>query len=456
MKMENLEQDSVPAQGADEATSKEIFSWAMFDFANSSYSTVVITTVFNTYFVNVIAKEVVTSAQAGSTSDGLPTLLWTVAVGISNFFIVLTAPVLGAFADYSAAKKTLLVITTAACACCTALLALTHAGTVALAMFLIVLANCAYGTGENLIAAFLTEIAPREKMGRISAIGLALGYFGGPLVLAICLVYIHFAQQYHLTETVFVPHVMLLVAVIYSLCTLPTFFWLKERAVGVALPSGRSFVQIGFQRLVNTLKQARRYKDLFAFLVALLVFSCGTATVIVIAAIYAQKVIGFSSQDTIAMILFVNVTAALGAFAFGQVQDKIGSVKTLLISLTIWVAATSIAFFITTKLQFWLDAILIGVAMGSTQSTARALIGQFSPAGRSAEFYGLWGLTVRLASIIGPVTFGMISYLTNGNERLAILSTATFFILGLVLMLLVDEKRGIAAALADDPLITIE
>ncbi len=449
MKIENPGQDSLPEEQLEAATKREIFSWAMFDFANSSYSTVVITTVFNTYFVNVIAKAA-TAAGAGGSSDGLPTLLWTIAVGISNFFIVVTAPVLGAFADYSAAKKTLLVATTVICACCTALLAFTHAGTIVLAMVLIVLANCAYGTGENLIAAFLTEIASREKMGRISALGLAVGYFGGPLVLAICLVYIHFAQQYHLTETEFVPHVMLLVAVIYSLGTLPTFFWLKERAIGKALPEGQSFVQIGFQRLVNTLQQAQRYKDLFRFLIALLVFSCGTATVIVIAAIYAQKVIGFTAQDTIAMILFVNITAAIGAFGFGQIQDKIGSVKTLMISLTLWITATSVAFFITTKMQFWLDAVLIGVAMGSTQSTARALIGQFSPTGRSAEFFGLWGLTVRLASIIGPVTFGLISYLTNDNQRLAILSTATFFILGLLLLLLVNERRGILAASDSD------
>src|SRR5579875_3035679 len=194
---------------------REIFSWAMFDFANSSYTTVVMTTIFNTYFVNVVA-----SGQGGPKA-GLATLLWTTAVAVSNLLVVLTAPVLGAFADHSAAKKQLLAASTAACAICTALLALTHAGTVPLAMALIIVANFAYGTGENLIAAFLTEISSREKMGRISALGLAIGYFGGPLVLSMCFVYIGWAQQHGQTQAQFVPACMLMVAVTYALAAAP-------------------------------------------------------------------------------------------------------------------------------------------------------------------------------------------------------------------------------------------
>jgi UMF1 family MFS transporter len=439
MAEENAQSTTVPK--SNQVSAKEIFAWAMFDFANSSYSVVVMTTIFNTYFVGEIAGGHTPS------SSGLATLLWTLAVAISNLLIVLSAPIIGAFADHSANKKRLLSITTVCCAVFTALLSLTHAGMVPLAVFFIVMANFAYGTGENLIAAFLTEIASREKMGRISAIGIALGYFGGPVMLALCLAYIHWAQQQHHPSTQFVPICMVMVAIAYVLGTMPTFFWLKERAVASKESTAHNFVKIGFDRLRSTIKNAAKFQDLFRFLLTLVVFSCGTATVIVLAAIYAQQVIGFGPQETIVMILVVNVTAAIGAFAFGHLQDKIGSVSTLKITLSIWALAITLACFINSKQQFWCDAFLIGVAMGSTQSTARALIGQFSPPGRSAEFFGLWGLAVKFASIIGPVTFGLISFITNGNQRMAILSTAVFFIAGFILMTTVNEKRGIAAAI---------
>lgn len=416
----------------------------MFDFANSSYTTAVMTTIFNTYFVNVVA-----SGQGGPRA-GLATLLWTTAVAVSNLLVVLSAPVLGAIADHSAAKKKLLGISTAACAVSTAMLAATHEGTVPLAMALIIIANFAYGTGENLIAAFLTEISSRQKMGRISALGLAIGYFGGPLVLTLCFVYIGWAQHHGETQVQFVPACMLMVAATYALAATPTFLWLRERIVAEPMPPGKGFVQLGFERLMHTIRQARKFEDLFRFLCTLVVYSCGTSAVIVLAAIYAQQVIGFSSRETVAMIFVVNVTAAAGAFAFGHIQDKIGSVRTLTITLSLWTLAIVLACFISSKLEFWMIALVIGIAMGSTQSTARALIGQFSPLKRSAEFFGLWGLSVKFASIVGPMTFGLISFISSGNQRLAILSTACFFIAGLALMTTVNEERGKAAALTGD------
>lgn len=443
MTLEEKNNYSEPASpGA--ASPREIFAWAMFDFANSSYSVVVMTTIFNTYFVGKIA-----GAHAAG-HNGLATLLWTIAVAASNFLVVVTAPVIGAFADYTGNKKRLLAFTTACCAICTALLATTGAGTIVPAMIFIILANFAYGTGENLIAAFLTEIASREKMGRISAIGIALGYLGGPLMLALCLAYIHWAQARHISDSYFVPICMFVVGLVYAICTAPTFFWLKERAIPCRKESEQpvNVVQIGFSRLLHTLTNAQRYQDLFRFLITLSVFSCGTATVIVLASIFAHQVIGFTTQETIIMILVVNVTAALGAFLFGHVQDKVGSVTTLRTTLFLWALAATLACFIHSKAEFWAIAFLIGVAMGSTQSTARALIGQFSPEGRSAEFFGLWGLAVKLASIIGPITYGLISYLTGGNQRLSILSTACFFVVGFLLMSTVNEKRGIEAAMS--------
>ena len=155
---------------------------------------------------------------------------------------------------------------------------------------------------------------------------------------------------------------------------------------------------------------------------------------------------GFSTQDTIAMILVVNVTAAIGAFVFGWLQDQMGSVKTLAFTLLIWIVALVIAYFNTDRAVFWLVANLIGLALGSSQSAGRALIGQFSPPGRSAEFFGLWGLAVKLAAIIGPFSYGLITFISQGNHRLALLSTTAFFVLGLMLLVTVNETRGRQAA----------
>ncbi|HEY9871455.1 MAG TPA: MFS transporter [Candidatus Obscuribacterales bacterium] len=422
------------------APPREIFSWAMFDFANSGYTTVVMTAVFNAYFVDVV------SGSGGA--NGLGTLLWTVAVGISYGLVVLTAPILGAVADYSAAKKRLLLFCTATCVVFTAMLSLIGPGAVTAGMFVIIVANFMYSTGENLIASFLPELGPQDQLGRISAFGWSIGYLGGLLVLGACLAYVSWAQAHGQTSTQFVPVTMLMVAAVFGAAATPTFLWLSERAVPRALPAGQSYLTIGFSRLRKTLSEATRFQDLLRFLITLLVYSCGTSTVVVLAAVYAEQVMGFKTSDTITMMILVNLTAAAGAFVFGHVQDRLGSVRTLSLSLVVWLAATLLAAVTHDRTGFWIAANLMGIAMGSSQSAGRALVGQFSPPERSAEFFGLWGLSVKLASVIGPLTYGWVSYLTGGDHRQALLVTAAFFAVSLVLLATVNEARGRSAALA--------
>ncbi|HEU5338654.1 MAG TPA: MFS transporter, partial [Sulfuricaulis sp.] len=178
----------------------------------------------------------------------------------------------------------------------------------------------------------------------------------------------------------------------------------------------------------------------------LAVYYCGINAVVVLAAIYAQEIMGFSMQENIILILVVNITAAVGAFLFGLVQDRLGSVRTLGATLVIWITALVLAYFIETRAGFWVVANLVGLALGSSQSAGRALVGQFSPAARSAEFFGLWGLAGKLAAVIGPLVYGLVTYLTHGNHRQALLATSGFFVAGLLLLATVDERRGRAAA----------
>jgi MFS transporter, UMF1 family len=423
------------------APRRELLAWAMYDFANSGYTTVVLTTIFNAYFVGVVA------GRADGLPVGMGTLLWTVAVSIPNALVLVSAPVLGAIADHYAAKKRFLLITTIGCVLCTALLALTGPGDVWLAVSLVVLSNLTFATGENLIAAFLPEISQQDDMGRVSAYGWAVGYVGGLAVLGICLGYVTWAQRHGFDATQYVPVTMLIVAGTFAVAATPTFLWLKERAVPLPRSPGEHSLTIGFQRLRRTLADSTRFRDLFRFLVALTIYYCGINTVVVLAAVYAQEVMRFSTSDTIILVMVVNVTAAAGAFLFGQVQDRLGSVPTLAITLLIWIAATSLAFWTESRAGFWLVANLVGIALGSSQASGRALIGQFAPPARAAEFFGLWGLAGKLAAIGGPLSYGLITYLSAGNHRLAILSTVSFFVVGLSLLATVDERRGRASAM---------
>lgn len=421
------------------ASKLEIFSWAMFDFANSTYGTVVATAIYSAYFVNVVYGAV-PGAEKGS-----GTLLLTATISAAALVIALTAPIIGTIADATASKKKFLFVATAICVVFTALLSLTGPGDYRLAMALLFVTSVSFGTGEDLVAAFLPEIATRDNMGRVSAFGWTIGYVGGLSVLGLCLAYVNWARGMQQTAEQYVPVTLLITAGIFALAATPIFVILRERAVAQESSPGINYVKVGWQRLQETYHHARLYEDLWRFFITLFVYTCGTTTVVTLAAVYATEVMKFSPQDNILLVLVVNVTAAVGAFVFGFVQDKIGSIKTLTITLVIWALATSLAFVATSKEVFWVVANLVGLAMGASQSAGRALVGQLSPEGRSGEFFGLWGVVGKLAAAVGPLSFGLITYLTHNNLRIAILSTTAYFVVSIFLIQRVDEARGRAA-----------
>ena len=421
-----LEGDARPA---------EVLAWAMFDFANSGYTTVVITAVFNAYFVAVIAGN---AAWA--------TFAWTAALSASYALILVTAPVLGAYADLRAAKKRLLLITTVGCVVATAMLAMSGPGTLAFGIALLVVSNFCFGTGENLIAAFLPELAKGEALGRVSGWGWSLGYLGGLLTLGLCLAYVTWAQGHGEPARQFVPVTMLITAATFALASLPTFLVLRERARPAPVVPGENLALAAFARLAQTLRQAARYQDLARFLVCIVFYQAGIQAVIALAAIYAEQALGFTTKDTITLILVVNVTAAAGALAFGNIQDRLGHVRTIALTLFLWLATALIAWVAEGPGLFWVAANLAGLCLGSSQSAGRALVGYLSPPDRLAEFFGLWGLAVKLSSILGPITYGAVTWATGGNHRLAMLVTGGFFVAGLILLGGIDVARGRRAA----------
>lgn len=410
---------------------REVFAWSMYDFANSGYTTVVLTAVFNAYFVTVIAAKAEWA-----------TFAWTATLAISYIAVMIAGPIVGAYADAHAAKKRVLFIATIGCVASTAALYFSGPGTIVWAMIFIIVSNFCYAIGENVTAAFLPELARPDALGKVSGWGWSWGYVGGLVALGTCLAWIMSAEGRSQTTSQAVPMTALITAAIYLLGASVTFAWLKERATPAP---ATGIAAKPFARLLTTAREAAKFRDLCYLFLCGTCYQAGVATVITLAAIYAQEVMGFTTTDTLILVLVVNVTACIGALAFGYVQDAIGKKRALAITLIGWLIMVVFAWIATTPPLFWVAANLAGICMGSSQSAGRAMVAYFSPLDRAAEFFGLWGVATRLSAVLGPLTYGAVSWVSGGNHRMAMLITGAFFIAALIVLVQVDEKRGRAA-----------
>ncbi len=434
-----MAETAAPRAPEQDPRSIEIWAWAMYDFANSGYTTVVLTAIFNAYFVAVVAG-----------NAPWATFAWTATLSLSYALVIITAPVIGAYADLRANKKRLLLLSTIGCVLGTAALALAGPGNLIIAIACVVVSNFFFCTGCDLVAAFLPELARGRDLGKVSGWGWSVGYMGGLLTLGACLAYVSWAQAAGHQAAQFVPVTMLITAALFALASLPTFAFLRERAQPQPQARGASLIASAFARLADTLHHAARYQDLRRFLVCIVFYQAGVQTVITLAAIYAEQAMGFNTRDTLILVLVVNVTAALGAFFLGNVQDRIGHARTIALTLAGWIATVLIAWTADTRPLFWLAANLAGLCLGASQSAGRALVGYLSPKVRRAEFFGLWGLATNLSSILGPITYGAVSWVSQGNHRLAMLITGSFFVIGLLILHGIDVRRGRRVALKRD------
>jgi len=407
---------------------REVFGWAMYDFANSGYTTVVITAVFAAYFVGAVAQQAEWA-----------TLAWTSALSFSYAIVMVTMPALGEWADRHAAKKKLLMAVTAGCVLATAALAWVGPGQVVLAVICIVLSNAFFSYGESLTAAFLPELATPEAMGRVSAWGWAWGYLGGMLTLGLCLAYVLWAQAQGQSASQFVPITMVFTAVIYAVSACVTFVLMKEHAQP---QEARAQASSQWQQLKQTFNEAKAYPDFIQLLACAVAYQAGVAVAITLAAIYAEQVIGFQPQETMMLIFVLNIAALVGSLILGYMQDKVGHKLALSITLVGWSLTCIMAALTTTKDMFWWAATLAGICMGSSQSIGRAMAGLLMPKARVAEYFGLWTFATRLASIVGPLGYGLITWATSGNQRWAIAATTVLFVLGWVLLWPVNMARG--------------
>jgi len=401
-------------------TKRARIGWAMYDFANSPFPSLMITAFYPLYFKHVMAQ---------GRSDG--DLLWGSAVSLSMAVVFILSPLGGALADISGGKKLFMQILTWMCAAATAALVLPGPGAVWAAFALIVAANVGAEGALPFYNAYLPLLADRKSMGRLSGDAWALGYLSFPLALA-CI--------YPLASGGLGPDnaskaglVPLVVAAWILVFSIPTFVLLPSCRSGRSREKDKSVLSVAFSRLVLTIKNIRTNRALWGFLPSYFFFTNAVSAVITFTAIFASDTLGFTLKENLLLLLVMNIVAAPGAFVFGRAADRFGLVKMLFVCLFLWLAVCAGAAMADTKLFFWIVAFVASLILGATQALSRALMGKLSPGGRETEMFGFMTFAGKGSSILGPVTFGAVSTLFS-SQRAAVLITGVFFLAGIVLL----------------------
>ena len=413
------------------APRREITSWCLYDFSSSAFNTLMVTFIFNRFFVDVIAGD----PRAG-------TVMWAGALNISAIIVALAMPVLGAVADYSGRKKLFLVLTALQAILFTTLLFFVGPGDATVAILLFVLANIGFESANVFYNAFLPELTTNRNIGRVSGIGFFLGYMGGLLSLAIGLGMVQ--SWLPKDDYLNVRATILLVAAWYLLFSLPMFLFVRERAERHSASFG-TYVRKGFERISNTARHLRDFREAAKLILARMIYNDGLVTVIAMASLYAGNVFDMPLEAVLGMGIALNVAAGIGAFGFGFVDDRIGGKRTIIITLVVLTIAATIGVLTRTVSGFWVAAVLIGLMMGPNQSASRSLLARMVPDQKQAEFFGLFAFSGKLSSLLGPLVYGSVVGAT-GDHKLAMSSIIVFFLIGLVLLTLVREREGIENA----------
>jgi UMF1 family MFS transporter len=391
---------------------RQVVSWCLFDFANSSYSAVIVGVVFQVYYINAIV------GNGGGRGD----LWWGRAISASMLLVSLTSPFVGGIADLAGLRKRLLAAYTAACVAAVAGFALLEPGAALAGFLLILVANVGMEGGLVFYNSFLPQIAPPQFQGRVSGWGFGVGYAGSILSLLIAL---------PLAKAGRFEAIWILVAVFFAVCSVPAFLVLprdERSGIGAAEAARR-----GFAGALRTLREIWGRRHARRFLLAYLVYEDGVNTVIIFSSSLAATTFGFGQGELIGLYLVVQVTALLGAFALARPIDAWGPKKVVSLSLLLWATVSISAYFVSGKSQFWAVACVAGLGLGSVQAGTRAFFAQFVPTGKEAEYFGVYSLVGKTSAVVGPLVFGQVSA-AFGSQRPAILSIVVFFVAGLALL----------------------
>ena len=431
------------------------WAWYLYDFGNSAYAAVILLAVYATYFKNVVVN-----GPEGSA-------LWGVALTIATVIVAVISPFLGTLADYSGKKKQFLLFMTTLSVVFTALLFLVEAGDVFLGMLFFIIAEIGYRAGQVFYNALLIDVAEEDEYGKVSGNGWAIGSFGGIICLIIVLVLI----QLNPGNTTVVRYSLVITAVYYALFALPAFFLIKEKP-STEERIHKNYFKIAWDRLSHTLKSVRNYKEFLKYMLALLIYNNGVIAALDFAAIIGAVLFGVSGTELIIFVIVVQLTNVAGAYVYTLIGEKIGYKNSLMQSLILLLISVVGMMFANSKIAFFVVGGLAGFAMAGVQSLSRTMVSIFAPPKKSTEFYGFFSLTGRSSSAIGPgimgvTASGLSTWVMNtlvaaglvmaGDElaitvteqighRFALVTIVLFLVVGLMLLLVVDEKKGRIAA----------
>lgn len=391
---------------------KKIFSWCLFDFANSSYSAVISAVIFPVYYTGIVV------GNESSKGD----LWWGRAISLSMAFVALSSPFLGGIADYAKKRKGFLMVYTVLCIAMTASLYFLKEGMVFEGFLVIIFANIGLEGGLVFYNAFLNDIAEASHQGRVSAWGYGIGYAGSIISLLIAL---------FILKAGHIDLVWPMVAVFFGIFSLPAFFFLPGDEKSLIHPYQAGIA--GFRSTMGTFRRLLQNKEQRRFLLAYLVYEDGVNTVIVFSSIFAASTLLFRPEELIGIYLIIQATALAGAFAMAHFIDYWGPKKVVMLSLMLWILTTATVYFIQTKIQFMVIASVAGLGLGTVQAATRAFYAQFIPDGSESEYFGVYSLVGKSSAIIGPLLFGFISS-TFQSQRPAVLSITLLFLIGLVIV----------------------
>lgn len=423
---------------------KAIFGWAMFDFANSSYTTVIITVVFSVIFPRLIVGDL-PDYRMGN-------FFWSLALAISYFLVMLVAPVLGAITDHAASKKKFLFYTVLIT--CVASLGLYWVlpGRIAAGMILVIVSNLGFCLSESFVSSFLPSLGEQNEVGKISGFAWGFGYFGGLISTSIVMFGLGSLSAENFGMLRFVGPIT---AIFFLVASIPTFILVPEPPIVRENKNKENAFISGWKRVGKTLHDIRDYKDLFLLLLSFIFAYAGLSIVISFTFIFGDQVISWKGSTQLIMFVITQLTAAIGALLFGILQDHWSSRKTYIVTLILWVLTVTMIFGVqhitgfvnnltgknmAVEHMFLIIGSIAGLGLGSTQSACRAMVALFSPSSKSGEFFGLWEMAAKIAAIMGLLGLGWLQIVFG--LRKSIMLCSMFFIIALIIAFFIQEERG--------------
>jgi len=430
---------------------RELFGWKMYDWANSAFYTTVVGALFSPYLTRIAQTAVGENGVVldlgflgGVTAKSLPSLCVSISVGAQVFLL----PVLGALGDYSDLKKRLMILFCYIAVVANCLMFFIQGNLYLMGGLLFIVANVCFGASIVFYNSFLPEIATEDQADKVSSRGFAYGYLGGALLLTLNLALVMGADNLGISTGLAVRLSLLSSGVWWGGFAVITFLNLKSRPKRKSLPPGKGYLTAGFFEIFETVKELRRLPLTLRYLLAYLVYNDGIQTVIFAASAFLEQEL-FPQGNPIFLLeifLMVQFVAVLGALMFERLAYLIKTKNAILVSLVIWAAIVIYAYrFLHTVSEAWILAALIAIVLGGSQALSRSLFSRMIPDGKEAAFFGLYEVSERGTSWMGPLLFSIVIART-GSYRQALLSLIVFFVVGLIGLSVTDTDRAVREA----------